>query len=331
MRSTTPDLPVDARTRAPLRAVLLLLPYVLLACAVPRVGDEISVAGELVHSGTRVVLWSDDRGYDAYSLEPRFPDEMTAEQRAGFQARPHYHQARGDVTATSRRELAEVVDLFVIHYDACGTSRKCFQVLHDQRALSVHFLLDLDGTLYQTLDLKERAWHGAKANDRSIGVEIAHIGAYTDPDDPRLRAWYGRDEQGLRIRFPRAADAAGLADPEFVPRPAREMLIEGPIHGVVHHQHDFTDEQYAALARLAATLSQVLPRIVLEVPRGDGGAVLDRALTDREFADFSGLLGHLHVTTRKVDPGPAFDWERLLSEARTLLADNDPDGGGVSW
>jgi len=36
---------------------------------------------------------------------------------------------------------------------------QCFKVLHDHRDLSVHFMLDLDGTIYQTLDLKERAWH----------------------------------------------------------------------------------------------------------------------------------------------------------------------------
>src|SRR5262245_43453849 len=47
--------------------------------------------------------------------------------------------------------LRKVVDQFVIHYDVCGTSRACFRVLHDTRGLSVHFLLDVDGTIYQTL------------------------------------------------------------------------------------------------------------------------------------------------------------------------------------
>jgi N-acetyl-anhydromuramyl-L-alanine amidase AmpD len=39
-------------------------------------------------------------------------------------------------------------------------------------------------------------------------------------------------------------------------------------------------------------------------------------LTDEEFAAFSGVLGHLHVSANKSDPGPAFDWERFLREAR---------------
>ena len=37
-----------------------------------RRGDEISVCGQLFHTGTRVVLWNDPAGYDAYRLEPRF-------------------------------------------------------------------------------------------------------------------------------------------------------------------------------------------------------------------------------------------------------------------
>ena len=88
-------------------------------------------------------------------------------------------------------EARRVVDQFVIHYDVCGTSARCFKVLHDLRGLSVHFLLDIDGTIYQTLDLKERAWHAGTANDRSLGVEIAHIGAYTDMKT--LDEWYGKD------------------------------------------------------------------------------------------------------------------------------------------
>ena len=37
-----------------------------------RRGDEIMVAGQLFHTGTRVVLWSDPGGFDAYRVERRF-------------------------------------------------------------------------------------------------------------------------------------------------------------------------------------------------------------------------------------------------------------------
>ena len=81
--------------------------------------------------------------------------------------------------------LQRVVDQFVIHFDAAGTSKRCFQILQDRRGLSVHFMLDLDGTIYQTLDAKESAWHATIANGRSIGIEVANIGAYAvDGPDP---------------------------------------------------------------------------------------------------------------------------------------------------
>src|SRR5581483_12327960 len=38
----------------------------------PRKGDEIVVAGKFFHTGTRVVLWMDPGGYDAYRVERRF-------------------------------------------------------------------------------------------------------------------------------------------------------------------------------------------------------------------------------------------------------------------
>src|SRR5580692_12331614 len=37
-----------------------------------RNGDEIVAAGQFFHTGTRVVLWTDPDGYDAYRIFPRF-------------------------------------------------------------------------------------------------------------------------------------------------------------------------------------------------------------------------------------------------------------------
>ena len=38
----------------------------------PRRGDEIVAAGQFIHTGARVVLWTDPGGYDAYRVERRF-------------------------------------------------------------------------------------------------------------------------------------------------------------------------------------------------------------------------------------------------------------------
>src|SRR3984957_2333534 len=37
-----------------------------------RKGDEIVAAGQFFHTGTRVVLWMDPGGYDAYRVQRRF-------------------------------------------------------------------------------------------------------------------------------------------------------------------------------------------------------------------------------------------------------------------
>ena len=75
-------------------------------------------------------------------------------------------------------------------------------------------------------------------------------------------------------------------------------------------------KQSVFLPKLIAALQGVLPRIANDVPRDEGGEVLDRAMTDAEFAAYSGILAHWHITRRKIDPGPAFDWDRLLSDIR---------------
>ncbi len=299
----------------------------------PRRGDEISVCGQLFHTGTPVVLWNDPGGYDAYRLEPRFKEE---EENAEPQRVPkrRYHSFRAglpaNVAAAVRREgctlddLRLLVDQFVIHYDVAGTSRQCFKVLQDVRNLSVHFMLDVDGTIYQTLDLKERAWHATIANDRSVGIEIAHPGAYGSADDAAFSTWYARDQDGVRAVFPGWMKETGIRTPGFVARPARPDLVAGTIQGRKLWQYDFTDAQYRALARLTATLTRVFPRMPLAVPRGADGAVIPRTLKEDEFAAHHGLLGHWHVATNKTDPGPAFDWARLLDDAGALAPERLP-------
>lgn len=295
-----------------------------------RHGDEISVCGELFHTGTRVVLWNDFGGYDAYRPH-RHLDEKKANAssqtnpadvaRYGTFRRhlPEFVATRVHAHGWCLEDLRQVVQQVVIHYDACGTSERCFEVLHDIRGLSCHFLLDLDGTIYQTLDLKERAWHASSANDRSIGIEIAHIGAEPGSAQQRFSNWYESDEHGPRLRVPSSPRTPSLADMEL--RPARQELIHGPIHGRELVQYDFTPQQYEALVKLLASICRVLPGVIPEVPRGADQAVRTDVLSDTEQSTFRGFIGHYHLTTDKQDPGPAFDWERVLRGVLEALAE----------
>ncbi|MEC9047065.1 MAG: peptidoglycan recognition family protein [Planctomycetota bacterium] len=272
--------------------------------------DCIIVAGHRVRVGTRVVTYEEAGGYSAYRRGKHF------DRSRGGDGKRRYGERPGDPETLA--ELRDVVHQFVVHYDVCGTSRQCFKVLHDIRNLSVHFLLDVDGTIYQTLDVKERAWHATIANNGSVGIEIAHPGAWLSPLNADMRRWYEQDQDGWRMRFPAWMAETGVRTPDFVPRPARPQFVSGFVQGEEYHQFDFTAEQYEALALLLAGLNQALPRIQLEAPRDIDGGVADRALSPDALLRFDGVVGHYHVQTNKQDPGPAFQWERVLAEARSL-------------
>lgn len=326
------------------RLVLALLPLLLVAgcatrprpgAALPRRGDEIVVAGQLFHTGTRVVTWLDAGGYDAYRVERRFVP-LAESGWAATQAAPHapatpnrYGQRADRLTPAERERLRgggwdlatlqRVVDQFVLHYDVTGFSRETFNVLHDHRGLSVHFMLDVDGTVYQTLDLKERAWHATTSNDRSIGIEIANIGAYPPGVPGPLDEWYRPDARGWPVlTFPARVADSGVRTPGFVARPARPERITGVIQGQPLAQYDLTAEQYAALIRLTATLARVFPRLTLDYPRDAAGRLITEKLPDAELAEYRGVLGHYHIQTNKVDPGPALQWDRVINGARRL-------------
>jgi N-acetyl-anhydromuramyl-L-alanine amidase AmpD len=302
---------------------------------IPRTGDEIVVCGQFFHTTAPVVLWLDPGGYDAYRVERRFSPynksdwentkaevpEMTTPNRYGVReavlTETEIEQVRGG--GWDLPLLQRVVDQFVMHYDVCGASQTCFKVLHDYRDLSVHFMLDVDGTLYQTLDLKERAWHATTSNPRSIGIEIAHMGAYPPGNRTTLDKWYATDEQGVFLRPPTDFTKLGVRTKNFVGRPARPELITGVIQGTELSQYDFTPEQYETLIKLTATLCKIFPNIPCEYPRDASGKLIREKLSDSRLANYHGVMGHYHVQLNKTDPGPAFDWEKVIGGAKELL------------
>lgn len=291
-----------------------------------REGDEIVAAGQLFHTGTRIVLWTDPPNYDAYRTRCRFDPEKIFPSKTESKDDPNRYNERGHLTPElaarvkehegwTLADLQEKVDQFVIHFDVCGTSRQCFKILHDVRGLSVQFMCDVDGTIYQTLDLKERAWQATKANDRSVGVEIAQIGCY--PNMKVLDEWYGHDNSGWPfITLPKFLNPTGIRTPDFVGKPARKDVVKGKIHGHEYLQYDFTNQQYEALIKLSAALNRVFPKLKLDAPRDAEGNVLDTVLSDEAYNQYEGFLGHYHVQLNKTDPGPAFDWSRVLEGAR---------------
>jgi N-acetyl-anhydromuramyl-L-alanine amidase AmpD len=304
-----------------------------------RTGDEIVVAGHYFHTGSPVVLWTDPGGYDAYRVERRFvpidvadwnhsKDKLESPNRYGLRymlnGKPiltpeQLEMVRGG--AWPLELLQEKVDQFVIHYDVDALSRNCFRTLHDARDLSVQFMLDIDGTIYQTLDCKERAWQATKANSRSVGIEIANIGSYSiNQSTAPLAEWYGKDEFGrTRITIPARFKDGGVRTPGFIGYPFYPHMIVGEIQGRKQRQYDFTPEQYRALAHLTATLCTVFPKIKCDYPRDENGKLIRHALSDDQYNAYQGILGHYHVQTDKSDPGPAFQWDLVVDTAREMM------------
>lgn len=280
----------------------------------------IIVAGETVPVPFRVVSFIDAQGYSALREHCWFAKQRRLPRRPAPGCNtPKRYGARttegmGRRTAArvlangwDRRSLGERIDLFVLHYDVCSSSRRCFEVLHDVRGLSCHFLLDLDGTLYQTLDLSLRARHAGSVNNRSIGIEIAHIGAYTDGEV--LGRFYHPGADGyVWLEVPKE-----YGPPPGGPfRPARPGLIRGKIHGQELIMPDYTEAQYATLRALTKSLSGIFPRVRRRAPRDADGTVRSTVLAPERLAAFNGVVGHYHLTRSKIDPGPALDWDRIL-------------------
>jgi len=325
----------------------LLLPLLALTtlfvtgCAFPRTfakhkGDEIVVAGNRFHTGTRVITWMDPGGYDAYRVERRFVPYAEASWAKTIEALPKFggpnRYGFRDKSLTPEEierqrgggwdlpTLQRVVDQFVLHYDVAGTARQCFNILHDHRDLSVHFMLDIDGTIYQTLDLKERAWHATTSNDRSIGIEIANIGAYSPTDMKAIDEWYPRDTAGRPfIQVPARFGDPLIHTPNFTGRPARLDLVRGVVQGQELVQYDLTPQQYAALIKLTAALATVFPKIKPDYPRDADGNLITVKLPDDQLAAYQGVLGHFHIQTNKTDPGPALQWDKVINGARKLM------------
>jgi len=340
------------------RSVALLAPVLLAGCCChspgsheKRKGDEIVAAGQFFHTGTPVVLWMDPGGYDAYRVERRFvpydqADYETSRPHLDAPGKPNRYDIRDRSLTPEELErvrgggwdlptLQSNVDQFVLHFDVAGLSRTCFKVLQDSRDLSVHFMLDLDGTIYQTLDLKERARHATIANNRSVGIEIANMGSYGAAEKSPLAEWYTKDASGRTIiTIPARAGPAPERTPHFAGRPARRELITGEVQGRQLSQYDFTPQQYRALAKLTAALCTIFPRIHCDYPREAEGKLMTHKLPAPQLQEFHGVLGHYHVQTNKVDPGPALQWDYVIGQARRLMhmpPQRTVDGKTATW
>jgi len=119
----------------------------------PRVGDEVVVCGQLFHTSNRVITWLDRGGFNAYSCLPThaastseaplsmrygcrkvnsgkkqklcYPGQRLLLE-GGAEATPTMKEVRSEEWELGM--LQEAVHQLVVHYDGCGTARRCFKV-----------------------------------------------------------------------------------------------------------------------------------------------------------------------------------------------------------
>ena len=72
------------------------------------------------------------------------------------------------------------------------------------------------------------------------------------------------------------------------------------------------------------TCALPISKLKCDYPRDAQGKLVPHKLPDEELEKYRGILGHFHIQTNKVDPGPAFQWDTVVQGARRLLLPATP-------
>ena len=224
-------------------------------------GDALLVGGRpLIHvgGGVHVVTYMDD---------PKVDDHPFG----------NYRRDRG-VRGLTLGKLRAKVRMLVLHHDATFSSMACLRVLR-KRGLSTHLLIDNDGTLYQSVDLRHTTWHAGRVNRHAIGLDLSNA-----------------------------------ADVQYAGRYRDRGIFKGEINGGKFTALGYSEPQYRTLIEVVRALTRFFPRRRPTPPVDPKGQVVNRIIGNTD--EFEGVLGHFHVSAKKWDPGPGLDWKRVFNAVR---------------
>ena len=184
------------------------------------------------------------------------------------------------VPGKGARQRTREPDLFVAHWTGAENPAKTlYNTLVNHKVkdkqtgkmrpspLGIEFYIDPQATVYQFADpARIDTFDAGDYNARSIGCEIASFG-------------------------------------HKVPKGKKRQTSAQQINGKTYNVAAFTQEQLQALVFLLSSVIRWCPTIHMRLPRDATGTVIRRTLTKEELADYSGIVGHYHLTARKVDPG----------------------------
>jgi len=251
-----------------------------------RVSGNLIIANQRFHIEAPVInyteppYWDSTKEYciDTQNYHPTCPGGVP------YGKLPHPYTKRYSTRGPLRRygnnppleAVKAVIRQFVIHHDGCQSAEMCFNVVQNERGLSCHFLIDNDGTIYQTIDLALMAYHASEWNTNSIGVELCN--------------------RGDALREPNLYQSGKLG-------PKREP-VKCTINNHTILAYTYTKEQIDSMTRLGRALQRLLPNIPAEFPQSSPGVQLWDTMPASASFRFAGYIGHYHLTTQKWDPGP---------------------------
>ena len=184
----------------------------------------------------------------------------------GLAAQPgHYY----DYSGRPKRNIR----LFVNHWDVCLNSKSCNDILN-RSGISVQFLIDNDGTIYQTMDMQHGAWHAGseRVNRASVGVEISN--AYY----PKYADWYVQN---------------GYGD--------RPMVDDAWVNGVkLDPFMGFYPEQIEAAKALWKAVASA-SNVKLKTKLNQFGKVSTKYEKEIVYGKFEGVISHYHCYKGKID------------------------------
>lgn len=173
------------------------------------------------------------------------------------------------------------VDLVVLHDTAGEQDGKGVFATLEKRRLSIHFVIDRKGLIWQFLDPATHvAWHAGAVNGRSVGIETANV-----VFPPNLKP-------GL---FSNLRKYVLTGKEKLMGRPVVVDDYRGAKRRILGH---FEAQKEAARALVAALL-EAFPGVPHRLPRIAGTGKLHGLRVEDGWA---GVAAHLHFSEHHCDP-----------------------------
>jgi N-acetyl-anhydromuramyl-L-alanine amidase AmpD len=187
-------------------------------------------------------------------------------------------------------------DLIVLHFTAGNSAAGAFSWWSQDRGankVATAYIVDLDGTVYQTFDPECWAFHmgtsSAALDRRTIGIEIVNFGPLRPDrtDTTRLNSW-PRNWTNQFCRFDQ-----------------RDRYVRARWRGE-DYWASYPQAQMDAVRKLVESTTQRFS-IPSQLPPSEKLLEFDPTF----FASFRGVAAHHNFRADKTDVGPAFNWAAL--------------------